>query len=48
MGMTDSQFKAFIRFILDALNDMKTEPDKERQTAKLDRILDNLQKALED
>lgn len=48
MGMTDSQFKAFIRFILDALYDMGEEKDEDKKKAKLERILDNLQKALED
>ncbi len=42
------QFKALIRFMLDALKDIECEPDKEKQTAKLQRVIGNLQKTLED
>lgn len=48
MGQTDSQFKAFIRFMLDALKELKEEPDEAKKAARLDKILDNLQKTLED
>ncbi|MCI8690860.1 MAG: hypothetical protein HFF86_11020 [Oscillibacter sp.] len=48
MGQTDSQFKAFIRFILDALKAVEEETDEEKRAAKFARILDNLQKTLED
>ncbi len=48
MGMTDSQFKAFIRFVLDDLQEMKAEKDEEKRNAKLDKVIHNLQKALED
>lgn len=48
MGQTDSQFKAFIRFMLDALKDASIEPDKEKRDAKMQKIMDNLQKTLED
>lgn len=48
MGQTDSQFKAFIRFVLDALREVKQEKDPETRDAKLEKILDNLQKTLED
>ena len=48
MGMTDSQFKSFVRFLLSALKDMFAEPDPDRREAKKQEILDNLQKALED
>ena len=48
MGQTDSQFKAFIRFVLDALRDVIEEKDPEKQAAKMAKILDNLQKTLED
>lgn len=48
MGQTDSQFKAFIRFVLDALREINTEPDEERRKAKMEKVLDNLQKTLED
>jgi len=48
MGMTDSQFKAFVRFLIDAIKEASDEKDEVRQTEKIARILDNLQKALED
>lgn len=48
MGQTDSQFKAFIRFVLDALREVNAEKDEAKRTAKMERILDNLQKTLED
>lgn len=48
MGMTDIQFKAFIRFVLSDLQEVRAQKDEELRNAKLDRIIDNLQKALED
>lgn len=47
MGMTDSQFKVFVRFLIDALEDVKEE-EGEKKEKKLDRILQNLQSSLED
>lgn len=48
MGQTDSQFKAFIRFILDDMKELREETDEDKRTEKIDRIVDNLQKTLED
>ena len=48
MGQTDSQFKAFIRFVLDALKDANGEKDEEKRAAKMAKIIENLQKTLED
>lgn len=48
MGQTDSQFKAFLRFVLDALKDANEDSNEARKTEKLERIIDNLQKSLED
>ena len=48
MGQTDSQFKAFIRFILDALREVEEEKDEAKRKTKMSRILENLQKILED
>jgi len=48
MGMTDSQFKGFIRFLLDALVQMDEEQDETKKKEKFDKIVDNLQKVLED
>lgn len=44
----DRLFKAFLRFVLDALKDAINEPDDKRRTEKLEKIRDNLQKSLED
>ena len=48
MSQTDSQFKAFIRFVLDALKEAAEEKDEEKRKAKMTKILENLQKTLED
>ncbi len=48
MGQPDSQFKAFIRFLLDALRDASQEENEEKRAAKMERIPENLQKTLED
>ena len=48
MGQTDSQFKAFLRFVLDALRDAANEPDEKIRNDKMNKILDNPQKSLED
>lgn len=48
MGQPDSQFKAFIRFVLDALREIADEPDETKRAAKMEKVLDNLQKTLED
>ena len=48
MGQTDSQFKAFIRFILDDIKELQTETDDAKKAAKIEKIIDNLQKTLED
>lgn len=48
MGMTDSQFKAFIRFVLNDLQEIKAEKNDEARNTKLDQIIDTMQKALED
>ena len=48
MLQTDLQFKAFIRFVLDALKEAESETDKVKHDAKIQKILENLQKTLED
>lgn len=45
---SDVQFKAFIRFVLDALREIADEKDEAKRKAKMDKVLDNLQKTLED
>ncbi len=44
MGQTDSQFKAFIRVTLEVLKEIYQESPNE----KLKKLIDNLQKTLED
>ena len=48
MGQTDSQFKAFIRFILDDIKELQTETDEAKRASKMEKIVENLQKTLED
>ena len=48
MGQTDSQFKAFIRFVLDALREIASETDEAKKQEKMEKVLCNLQKTLED
>lgn len=44
MGQTDSQFKAFVRVTLETLKEIYEETHNE----KLKKLIDNLQKTLED
>ena len=48
MGQTDSQFKAFIRFILDDIKELQTETDEAKRASNMEKIVENLQKTLED
>lgn len=48
MEQSDTQFKAFIRFLLDALLEVQADPDEAKRTLKMERILSHLQKVLED
>jgi len=48
MGQTDGQFKAFIRFMLDDIKEAREEKDDKKREEKLDKVIDNLQKTLED
>lgn len=49
MGMTDSQFKGFIRFVLDDINEvLEILEDGTVEKAKLQKVADNLQQTLED
>ncbi len=44
MGQTDSQFKAFIRVMLETLREI----NEETPNPKLKKLIENLQKTLED
>ena len=48
MGMTDKQFEGFIRFVLDDLREIKEEKDDRKRDEKLNKVINNLQKTLED
>lgn len=48
MGMTDKQFNGFVRFVLDDLKEIKEEKESEKKDEKLDKVIENLQKTLED
>ena len=48
MGMTDKHFNGFVRFLLAALKEAKEEKEDEKKDEKISKIIDNLQKTLED
>lgn len=48
MEQQNIQFKAFLRFLLDALREIANETNAEKRAAKMEKVLDNLQKTLED
>lgn len=49
MGISDTQFKAFVRFLLDALAELDNEDlTAEQKKEKLEKVRENLQKTLED
>lgn len=48
MGMTDSQFKGFIRFVLDDIKEVLENMADGREKEKLQKVADNLQQTLED
>ena len=48
MGMTDAQFKSYVRFILDVVKAAEEEEDTEKRQKFIDRLVDNLEKTLED
>ncbi|WP_286152207.1 hypothetical protein [Sporofaciens musculi] len=48
MGMTDKQFNGFVRFLLDALKEAREEKEDDKKDEKISKIIDNLQKTLED
>ncbi len=48
MGMTDKQFNGFVRFVLDDLKEIREEKEDGKKEEKLDKVIENLQKTLED
>ena len=49
MGLTDSQFKGFIRFVLDDIKEvLENLEDGSKEKEKLQKVADNLQQTLVD
>lgn len=48
MGMTDKQFNLFLRFLQRSLLETKAEPDADKKNEKIDEILEDIQKSIED
>ena len=48
MGMTEKHFAGFLRFIIDALIEVKDEEDPERKEKRLESVIEKLQKTIED
>lgn len=48
MGMTDKQFNGFLRMLLDRLEEVKNEDNEEEKTERLKKLIEDLQKTLED
>lgn len=46
--MTSRERKSYVRFLLMALRDARNESNPEKMKSKLDKIIDNLQRTLED
>lgn len=48
MGMTDKQFNLFLRMIQRSLEDAKNAGTKEESDKKIDTLLEDIQKSIED
>ncbi len=48
MGMTDKQFNGFIRLLLDDIKEAIEEKDEAKKRERLEKVVDNLQKTIED
>lgn len=48
MGRSDIQFKAFIRFLLKALKEIRSETDEKKRSEKIEEVIVLLQETLED
>lgn len=48
MGMTDKQFNGFIRLLLDDIKEAIEEKDEAKKQERLEKVVDNLQKTIED
>ena len=48
MSLTDSQFKGFVRFVLDGIKEVLENMSDGKEKEKLQKVADNLQQTLED
>jgi hypothetical protein len=48
MGMTDKQFSGFLRMLIDRLEETRSENDSDTKNQKLEKIISDLQKTIED
>ncbi|GEM_PF-3529206 len=48
MGMTASQIKGFVRFVLDDIKEVLENMPDSKEKEKLQKVADNLQQTLED
>jgi hypothetical protein len=48
MGMTDSQFKGFVSFVLDDIKEVLETLEEGKEKEKLKKVASNLQQTLED
>lgn len=48
MGMTDKQFNLFLRFLQNALEEIKIESDSDAKNKKIIKLMEDIQKSIED
>ena len=48
MGMTDKQFNAFVRFLLDDMEEIEAEENEEKKAKKIHKVIEHLRDTLED
>jgi hypothetical protein len=48
MGMTDKQFSGYLRLLLDDLKEIAEEMDNKKKEEKLNKVMENIQKTIED
>ena len=48
MGMTDKQFSGYLRLLLDDLKEIAEEMDNTKKEEKLNKVMENIQKTIED
>lgn len=46
--MTNKQFDGFLRFLLDAVKEAIEEADSDKREERLQKIVDNIQRTIED